>query len=145
MVSRANRNAIIFAGTMGLIRRSVLEDVGGWDEKIITEDAEISLRVLARGHRSVYVPQAFGRGIMPLTYEALRKQRFRWAFGGIQILRRHWRTLLGRRSGLTLGQRYDHLLGGLWWFNDALTLGFAVFVAAAAIGRSPADHSSSSA
>ena len=134
MVSRANRNAIIFAGTMGLIRRSVLEDVGGWDEKIITEDAEISLRVLARGHQSVYVPQAFGRGIMPLTYEALRKQRFRWAFGGIQILRRHWRTLLDRRSGLTMGQRYDHLLGGLWWFNDALTLGFAVFVAAAAIG-----------
>jgi cellulose synthase/poly-beta-1,6-N-acetylglucosamine synthase-like glycosyltransferase len=134
MVSRANRNAIIFAGTMGLIRRSVLDDVGGWDERIITEDAEISLRVLARGHRSVYVPRAFGHGIMPLTYEALRKQRFRWAFGGIQILRRHWRTLLDRRSGLTLGQRYDHLLGGLWWFNDALTLGFTVFVAVAAVG-----------
>ena len=134
MVSRAHRNAIIFAGTMGLIRRSVLDAVGGWDERIITEDAEVSLRVLARGHRSVYVPQAYGRGIMPLTYEALRKQRFRWAFGGIQILRRHWRTILGRRSGLTLGQRYDHLLGGLWWFNDALTLGFAVFVGAAALG-----------
>jgi cellulose synthase/poly-beta-1,6-N-acetylglucosamine synthase-like glycosyltransferase len=134
MVSRAHRNAIIFAGTMGLIRRSVLDEVGGWDERIITEDAEISLRVLARGDRSVYVPHAYGRGIMPLTYESLRKQRFRWAFGGMQILRRHWRTILGRRSGLTLGQRYDHLVGGLWWFNDALTLGFTLFVAAAAIG-----------
>ena len=134
MVSRAHRNAIIFAGTMGLIRRSVLDEVGGWDERIITEDAEISLRVLARGYRSVYVPQAYGRGIMPLTYESLRKQRFRWAFGGMQILRRHWRTILGRRSGLTLGQRYDHLIGGLWWFNDALTLGFTLFVAAAAAG-----------
>ena len=134
MVSRAHRNAIIFAGTMGLIRRAVLDTVGGWDERIITEDAEISLRVLARGFRAVYVPRAYGQGIMPLTYEGLRKQRFRWAFGGIQILRRHWRTLFGRGSGLTLGQRYDHLMGGLWWFNDALTLGFTVFVAAAAAG-----------
>ncbi len=134
MVSRAHRNAIIFAGTMGLIRRSALDEVGGWDERIITEDAEVSLRVLARGYRGVYVPRAFGRGIMPLSYEALRKQRFRWAFGGIQILRRHGRSLLGRGSGLTLGQRYDHLVGGLWWFNDALTLGFAAFVGTAAVG-----------
>jgi cellulose synthase/poly-beta-1,6-N-acetylglucosamine synthase-like glycosyltransferase len=134
MVSRAHRNAIIFAGTMGLIRRRVLDEVGGWDERIITEDAEISLRVLARGYRSVYVPTAYGRGIMPLTYEGLRKQRFRWAFGGMQILRRHWRTILGRRSGLSVGQRYDHLIGGLWWFNDALTLVFTAFVAATAVG-----------
>jgi glycosyltransferase involved in cell wall biosynthesis len=134
MVSRAHRNSIIFAGTMGLVRRSVLDAVGGWDERIITEDAELSLRVLERGHRSVYVPRAYGRGIMPLTYEALRKQRFRWAFGGVQILRRHWRLLLGPRSGLSPGQRYDHLLGGLWWFNDALTLGFAAFVGVTALG-----------
>jgi cellulose synthase/poly-beta-1,6-N-acetylglucosamine synthase-like glycosyltransferase len=134
MVSRARRNAIIFAGTMGLIRRSELDAVGGWDERIITEDAEISLRVLARGARSVYLPRAFGHGIMPLTYEGLRKQRFRWAFGGIQILRAHWRKLLGRGSKLTAGQRYDYLVGSLWWFNDALTLGFTIFVAATALG-----------
>jgi cellulose synthase/poly-beta-1,6-N-acetylglucosamine synthase-like glycosyltransferase len=134
MVSRARRNAIIFAGTMGLIRRSDLDAVGGWDERIITEDAEISLRVLARGARSVYLPRAFGHGIMPLTYEGLRKQRYRWAFGGIQILRAHWRTMLGRSSRLTLGQRYDYLVGSLWWFNDALTLGFTIFVAATALG-----------
>ena len=134
MVSRARHNAIIFAGTMGLIRRSVLDAIGGWDERIITEDAEISLRVLARGLRSVYVPRSFGRGIMPLTYEGLRKQRYRWAFGGIQILRLHHRTILGRGSGLTPAQRYDHLVGSLWWFNDALTLGFTAFVGAAAVG-----------
>jgi hypothetical protein len=134
MVSRARRNSIIFAGTMGLVRRSVLDQIGGWDERIITEDAEASLRIFAAGHRAVYVPRAFGKGIMPLTYEGLRKQRYRWAFGGIQILRRHWRALLLPGSGLSLGQRYDHLIGGLWWFNDALTLGFAAFVAAAGLG-----------
>ncbi len=134
MVSRAHWNAIIFAGTMGLIRRSALDEVGGWDEDIITEDAEVSLRVLARGYRSVYIPRAFGRGIMPLTYEGLRKQRFRWAFGGVQILRRHWRTLIDPRTRLSIGQRYAHLMGSLWWFNDFLTLGFTAFVLATAVG-----------
>jgi cellulose synthase/poly-beta-1,6-N-acetylglucosamine synthase-like glycosyltransferase len=136
MVSRSHRNAIIFAGTMGLIRRSVLDEIGGWDEKIITEDADASLRMLSLGYRSVYVPTAFGKGIMPLTYEGLRKQRFRWAFGGIQILRRHWRAMLpwNRRSGLTFGQRYDYLVGSLWWFNDALTLAFTLFIFAAGLG-----------
>jgi len=136
MVSRAHRDAIIFAGTMGLIRRSVLDEIGGWDEEIITEDADASLRILALGYHSIYVPTAFGRGIMPLTYEGLRKQRFRWAFGGIQILRRHWRKLLpwSRRSRLTFGQRYDYLIGSLWWFNDALTFGFTLFIFAAGVG-----------
>ncbi len=135
MISRSYRNSIIFAGTMGLIRRSSLEAAGGWDEHIITEDAEASLRILATGARGIYVPHPYGRGIMPLTYEGLRQQRFRWAFGGIQILRKHWRSLLPwSRSGLDQRQRRDYLLGGLWWFNDALTLGFAAFIGATAVG-----------
>jgi hypothetical protein len=44
---------------------------------------------------------------MPLTFEALKSQRYRWCFGGIQILRMHWRSLLpGPRTAqnrLTLG------------------------------------------
>ena len=52
MPSRNEHNAIIFAGTMGLIRRSVLEEIGGWDEWCITEDAEASLRILKRGYQS---------------------------------------------------------------------------------------------
>ncbi len=135
MVSRSYRNSIIFAGTMGLIRRSALDAIGGWDQAIITEDAEASLRILAKGYRAIYVPRAFGRGIMPLTYEGLRKQRFRWAFGGIQILRKHWPSLLPwSDSALTQRQRRDYLFGALWWINDALNLGFALFICATALG-----------
>jgi len=49
MPARAHRDAIIFCGTMGLIRRSVLERIGGWNEDCITEDAEASLRILGLG------------------------------------------------------------------------------------------------
>lgn len=134
MASRNEHNGIIFAGTMGLVRRKVLEEVGGWDEWCITEDAELSLRILGAGYEGYYVDQSFGRGLMPLNFEGLKKQRFRWAFGGMQILRLHWRALVpwrwrkgsGRR--LTLVQKWDYLLGGLQWLNDPVTFGFTILL-----------------
>ncbi|HAM01290.1 MAG TPA: group 2 glycosyl transferase [Acidimicrobiaceae bacterium] len=130
MPSRNERNSIIFAGTMGLLRRSLLESIGGWDEWCITEDAETSLRLLMAGYSGMYVAKSFGQGIMPLTFSALKSQRFRWCFGGMQILRRHWRSLLpwDRSPGnhLSVGQRLDYLFGGLQWFNDLVYLGFTV-------------------
>ena len=136
MRSRNERNSIIFGGTMGLIRRSVLDDLGGWDEWCITEDAESSLRMLRAGHSGLYLHETFGRGIMPLTFMALKRQRFRWCFGGVQILRKHWRSLLpwDRSPGnhLTLAQRLDYLLGGLQWFIDLAALGFTTILLAGA-------------
>jgi len=55
MPARNEYNAIIFAGTMGLIRKSALQEISGWDEWCITEDAEASLRMLKRGYQSVYI------------------------------------------------------------------------------------------
>jgi cellulose synthase/poly-beta-1,6-N-acetylglucosamine synthase-like glycosyltransferase len=134
MPSRNERNSIIFAGTMGLLRKPLLESVGGWDEWCITEDAETSLRLLMAGYSSQFIGRSFGKGIMPLTFAALKKQRFRWCFGGMQILRRHWRDLVpGRRTRanqLTTGQRLDYLFGGLQWMNDLVLFGFALVLLA---------------
>lgn len=131
MPARANRNAIIFAGTMGLIRRSALEAIGGWEESIITEDAEASLRMLGLGLIGVYEPHVFGDGLMPLSFDGLKKQRFRWALGGIQILRRQWRELVpftSHRLRLDWGQRLHYLFGSVHWFSDVLTAAFTVLL-----------------
>jgi cellulose synthase/poly-beta-1,6-N-acetylglucosamine synthase-like glycosyltransferase len=131
MPARANRNAIIFAGTMGLVRRSVLEGIGGWNPDTVTEDAEASLRMLGAGYTGVYVPEAHGSGLMPLTFDGLKKQRFRWALGGVQILRMHWRELLPfapHRLRLTIGQRIHYLLGSVQWFGDVLTVVFTILL-----------------
>jgi cellulose synthase/poly-beta-1,6-N-acetylglucosamine synthase-like glycosyltransferase len=136
MPSRNERNSIIFAGTMGLLRRSTLEGLGGWDEWCITEDAETSLRMLKAGHEGVFIPQAFGHGIMPLTFTALKSQRFRWCFGGMQILRRHWRELMpwdrDPENRLSIGQRLDYLTSGVQWLNDLVNLAFTVVLLAMA-------------
>ena len=139
MPVRNEHNAIIFCGTMGLIRKTALQAIGGWDEWCITEDAEASLRILKLGYESLYVKRSFGRGLMPYTFEGLKKQRFRWCFGGIQILKKHWSALmpwarsLDPQNYLTPAQRYFYLVGGLQWFTDVLNLIFGVFLTFGAI------------
>jgi hypothetical protein len=130
--SRNERDGAIFAGTMGLIRRVALDELGGWDQWCITEDAELSLRLLRAGWHGLHLDQSLGRGIMPLTFEALKGQRYRWCFGGIQILRMHWRSLLpGRKSRhnhLSTAQRWAYLAGGIQWYGDLLGLIFFIFL-----------------
>ena len=134
--SRNEHDGAIFAGTMGLIRRVALDELGGWDEWCITEDAELSLRLLRAGWHGLHVDETFGRGIMPLTFEALKGQRYRWCFGGIQILRMHWRSMLpgrpNRANHLTAGQRWAYLAGALQWYGDLLGLLFFIFLLAGA-------------
>jgi cellulose synthase/poly-beta-1,6-N-acetylglucosamine synthase-like glycosyltransferase len=135
--SRNERDGAIFAGTMGLIRRVALEQLGGWDEWCITEDAELSLRLLRAGWSGLHVDQSWGKGIMPLTFEALKGQRYRWCFGGIQILRMHWRSMLPGRetkeNRLSIGQRWAYFSGALQWYGDLLGLLFLVFLLAGAV------------
>jgi cellulose synthase/poly-beta-1,6-N-acetylglucosamine synthase-like glycosyltransferase len=131
MRSRNEQNAIIFCGTMGLIRKRVLERIGGWGEWCITEDAEASLRILRKGYESAYINRPYGYGLLPTTFEDTKKQRFRWAFGGIQILRGYWRDLLpgsSKPEKLSFRQRLGYLMGLLGWFNDLLVLVFTVFL-----------------
>jgi cellulose synthase/poly-beta-1,6-N-acetylglucosamine synthase-like glycosyltransferase len=139
MPVRNEYNAIIFCGTLGLIRKSALQEIGGWDEWCITEDAEASLRILKHGYDSLYIQRSYGHGLMPLTFEGLKKQRFRWCFGGIQILKKHWGAFMpwARRSDpsnhLTGAQRYFYLVGGLQWFTDVINFIFGVFLTLGAV------------
>jgi cellulose synthase/poly-beta-1,6-N-acetylglucosamine synthase-like glycosyltransferase len=130
--ARNEHDGAIFAGTMGLIRRVTLDELGGWNQWCITEDAELSLRLLRAGWHGLHMDQTYGRGIMPLTFEALKGQRYRWCFGGIQILRMHWRSLLpGRKSQanhLSMAQRWAYLAGGIQWYGDLLSLIFYLFL-----------------
>jgi exo-beta-1,3-glucanase (GH17 family)/cellulose synthase/poly-beta-1,6-N-acetylglucosamine synthase-like glycosyltransferase len=127
MVIRNERNAIIQHGTMTMVRKSVLEEVGKWAEWCITEDAELGLRIFERGHQALYVPKSYGRGVMPDTFIDFKKQRYRWAYGAVQILKYHRRSLLGiNRSRLSYGQRYHFVAGWLPWIADSINLIFTL-------------------
>jgi exo-beta-1,3-glucanase (GH17 family)/cellulose synthase/poly-beta-1,6-N-acetylglucosamine synthase-like glycosyltransferase len=123
MHHRNERNALIQHGTMTLIRKTPLVELGGWSEACICEDSELGLRLLRQGYDTRYVDHVFGRGLTPADFAALKTQRFRWAFGAMQILKAHFSGLVGPGK-LTLAQRYHFLTGWFSWFGDALQLLF---------------------
>ena len=130
MSSRNERNSIPFVGTMGLFRRSALEQAGGWNEWCICEDTEASVRVLKLGWSGLYIPRCFGRGVVPPSYAGLCTQRYRWCFGGMQILRLHWRSLMpwdhSPDNRLSSQQRRDYLMASFGWMRDLLMVLFTI-------------------
>ena len=124
MHHRNERNALIQHGTMTLVRRIALEEVGGWSEWCICEDTELGLRLIEKGYDTRYVDHILGRGLTPSGFAAIKSQRFRWAFGAMQILKAHLPQMIGR-SNLNLAQRYHFLTGWFAWLGDALQLVFA--------------------
>ena len=133
MITRNERNAIIQHGTMTMVRRAQLAECG-WAEWCITEDAELGLRIFEHGYDASYVPETYGRGLMPDTFIDFKKQRFRWAYGAMQILKAHARTLFLEGGPLSPGQRYHFIAGWLPWIADGCNMLFNL----AALGWSAA-------
>ena len=122
MVERNEHDAIIQHGTMTIVRRKVLEEVGRWSPWCITEDTELGLKLFEAGYGAAYIPQSMGKGLTPDTLGAFMSQRYRWVYGAMQIMKRHAGAVFCGRSRLSWEQRYQFLSGWLPWISDGLGL-----------------------
>ncbi len=127
MVQRNEYNAIIVHGTMCLIRRAALNEAGGWSSDTICEDTDLGLTLLELGWHAHYTNRRYGHGLLPDSFEAYKKQRHRWAYGGFQIVKKHWRRFLPGASRLTREQKREFALGWLNWLG-AESLGVIVAI-----------------
>jgi exo-beta-1,3-glucanase (GH17 family)/cellulose synthase/poly-beta-1,6-N-acetylglucosamine synthase-like glycosyltransferase len=127
MVQRNEANAIIVHGTMCLIRRAAMDMAGGWAGDTICEDTDLGLAIIEHGWLTHYTNHRYGHGLLPDTYEAFKKQRHRWAYGGFQIVKKHWRRFLPGASRLSPDQRREFALGWLNWLG-AESLGVLVAI-----------------
>jgi cellulose synthase/poly-beta-1,6-N-acetylglucosamine synthase-like glycosyltransferase len=127
MVQRNECNAIIVHGTMCLLRRSAMDMAGGWSSDTICEDTDLGLTIQQQGWLTHYTNVRYGEGLLPDTYEDFKKQRHRWAYGGFQIVKKHWRRFMPGASRLTPDQRREFSLGWLNWLG-AESLGVVVAI-----------------
>jgi exo-beta-1,3-glucanase (GH17 family)/cellulose synthase/poly-beta-1,6-N-acetylglucosamine synthase-like glycosyltransferase len=127
MVQRNEYNSIIVHGTMCLIRRAAMDMAGGWAGDTICEDTDLGLAIIEHGWATHYTNRRYGFGLLPDTYEAFKKQRHRWAYGGFQIVKKHWRRFLPGASRLTPDQKREFALGWLNWLG-AESLGVVVAI-----------------
>jgi exo-beta-1,3-glucanase (GH17 family)/cellulose synthase/poly-beta-1,6-N-acetylglucosamine synthase-like glycosyltransferase len=127
MVQRNEYNAIIVHGTMCLIRRQAMDAAGGWSSDTICEDTDLGLTMLELGWQAHYTNKRYGHGLLPDNFEFYKKQRDRWAYGGLQILKKHWRRFMPGASRLTRDQKREFSLGWLNWLG-AESLGVVVAI-----------------
>lgn len=89
------------------MRRSALQQVGGWDEDEgtrLTEDISTSLALHALGWQSVYIRSAYTLGISPPSLDAFWNQQRRWATGGTHLLFKFMKQLwLGKFKQIKVG------------------------------------------
>ena len=101
-------NAAFFVGTSAVLRRAALDSIGGFNTETATEDIHTSIRIHARGWRSVFVPEALAFGLEVASFKEYFRQRRRWAAGSLGLLFRSKDSPL-RTSGLTVAQRLHYL------------------------------------
>ena len=77
-------NSVFFCGTAGALRRSSFEEVGGWNKASITEDSELSVNLLLKGYKSVYLEFETPSEV-PDTFESFIKQQMRWCYGNVRV------------------------------------------------------------
>lgn len=120
MIDRNEENAIVVHGTMVLVRLSSMMEVGGWGTDTIVEDSELGLRLFEAGYVAHYTNRRYGYGLLPDTIEAFKTQRHRWAYGAIQILKKHWKEFKPSAKTLTPRQKNKFVAGWFFWLSDAL-------------------------
>jgi biofilm PGA synthesis N-glycosyltransferase PgaC len=92
-------NAVyIVGGAAAAYRRGMLVAAGGFDERIITEDIELSTRLLRHGHKVDYVADAMVYTEGPSDWRGLCRQRHRWKYGRLLTFHRY-RDLFFRLGG----------------------------------------------
>jgi cellulose synthase/poly-beta-1,6-N-acetylglucosamine synthase-like glycosyltransferase len=114
-------NGSIYVGTSAVLRRAALDDVGGFATGTVTEDIHTSLRMHARGWRSVFVPEPLAFGLEAQSLKEFYAQRRRWAVGALTLLLRNPDSPL-RTRGLTLRQRLSYLDSTLSHFGGVQRL-----------------------
>lgn len=107
----------IFCGTGGAIRKEVLFKAGMWNEDSIGEDLDLTVRLLDKGYRQVYLPYVKSRGEVPETLRSFVKQQERWAYGTTKVAKDYLGKIM-RSEGLSKRQKFDLFF---------ITTGFMIF------------------
>jgi len=107
----------IFCGTGGAVRKDVLVEAGGWNEKNIGEDIDLTIRILKNGYSQAYLPYVKVKGEVPETLKAFVRQQERWAYGTTKVMKDYLGGII-KSSELSRTQKIDMVF---------ITTGFLVF------------------
>jgi len=80
-------------GSCQFVKRTVLDELNGWDENSLTEDVELALRLVEKDHVIKYAPDVCSGQETPDSLGNLAKQRIRWYRGYMETALKYGRLL----------------------------------------------------
>ncbi len=117
-----------YGGTVAGIRKSALEEIGGWNENALAEDTDLTYRLLLAGWKTVYENRAECYEEVPERWPVRVRQIMRWAKGHNQAMISYLAST-ARTSELSWFERIDGvLLLGVYLMGPALLLGWLLAV-----------------
>lgn len=117
LIKRAQRlfgKVMTVSGVVAAWRRSAIIHAGLWDTKAITDDIEMTWRLETKFWDIRYETNMLCWMLVPETVKGLWKQRRRWAQGGVEVIRRHWRVWRDWRQRRIWPIYLDYFLGTCW-------------------------------
>jgi poly-beta-1,6-N-acetyl-D-glucosamine synthase len=102
----------IIGGIGSMFRRSVLDEVGFYDTNTLTEDIDLTLKIIShkgnRKQRIAYAHDAITYTQAVRSFRSLIRQRYRWKYGRLQAFYKNWRLFFSRDT--------KHSVGLSWFF-----------------------------
>lgn len=120
----------IIPGPLGMFRKTVLQQAGGYDHDTFAEDCDLTLKLLMRGWHIAYEPTAIAWVETPSRLLDLLKQRYRWTRGILQATRKHRSAMWNpTKAGINFFILWYMLFEGIMWpFSTVLGNLFFVYI-----------------
>ncbi len=125
----------IIGGIGSVFRRSVIRKIGYYDADTVTEDIDLTMKILQLGnkkHRVIYGARAIAYTEAVLDLGGLIRQRFRWKWGRCQTFLKNWNLFFNRGSQYTRGLTYFYLpyaiFGDVAFLIEPLVIGYIFFL-----------------
>jgi cellulose synthase/poly-beta-1,6-N-acetylglucosamine synthase-like glycosyltransferase len=125
-------------GTVAGVRKSALREIGGWDDSTLTEDTDLTYRLLLHGWKTVYQNRSECYEEVPETWPVRIKQIMRWAKGHNQAMVTYSLHLLFGKHRASLRERLDGtLLLGVYIMAPVTVVGWILALTAFYHGIAP--------
>jgi 1,2-diacylglycerol 3-beta-glucosyltransferase len=130
LVNEYGRQALFelpaYGGANCAVRVDLIRSLGGWNPHTVTEDTDLTLRVLLGGWRVRYDPSAVDFEEAVLSTSRFWRQRYRWARGHQKCLRDYWGPVL-RSPHLSPAQKAETILF-LWVYHVPVLCGLGLLL-----------------
>ncbi len=117
----------VLPGTNYVIKKEALESVGGWDEKAITEDSELSVRLQMKNYQVQFVPTSVTWEQEPETLKVWIKQRTRWVRGNNYVMQKFAKKALSFRNN-SLTREFFYMFGLYYLFLASIISSHLTFL-----------------